>query len=314
MDIVEEAKQELSSKPVAYAEFMLDFKKDANKVYCFFEGYEDRSYYSFRIKSVCYGKEYHDYVCKGKGKLIDLYQLIDNNEVYREGSIGYFVDADFDGITPYSAIYTTPYYSIENFYIVEEAFENILVNEFNISKNCSCFNIAKTLYINLKNNFHEKTLLLNAWLACQSDYRNQNTSSTRLTIDDSLKKVIKNDEFHRIVKPNLTDVDFPIELMTHNGIEAVFDNAPRISKLVIQDKLDEFRKLSGDEIFRGKFELKFLSSFLNRLKEEIANRNSKIFPKKYSTSLRFEYSTSISQLTNNAVTPDCLIKYIQNIK
>lgn len=313
MDIVEEAIQELVSKSVAYADFILDFKKDTNKIYCFFEGDEDRSYYSFRIKSCYYGKDYYDYICKGKGKLINLYKLINRHEAYRESNIGYFVDSDFEGVTPYSAIYTTPCYSIENFYIVEEAFENILVNEFNISKNCECFNISKALYSNLKNKFHEQTVLLNAWLACQTDYRIQNRLSTRLNIDETLKKVIGNEDFHKIVKPNLNEVKFPEVLMSHEGIESVFDSAPKISEIVLQSKLQDFQCCFKDEVFRGKFELKFLTSFLNRLKEEIGKKNSNIFPNKYSTSLRFEYSTSVSQLTNNAITPNCLIEYIKNI-
>jgi len=314
MDIIEEAKKELGSGLVAYTEFVLDFKKNTDNIYCFFEGNEDRSYYSFRTKMIYHKQDNFDYVCKGKGSLIKLYQLINNHSIYSNSNIGYFVDSDFEGKILPETIYTTPFYSIENFYVVEEAFENILVNEFNINRNCECFKKAKVLYINLKDRFHDKIVVLNAWLACQADYRIENSISTRLNIENSLKKVLGNEVFNKIVKPDLVSLNFPDSLISQEDIEAIFSDAPKIEKEVFESKLNHFKELKGEENFRGKFELKFLVSFLNRLKDEIAKRNDSIFPKRYTTSLRFEYVTSVSQLTNDAITPECLIEYIKEIK
>lgn len=314
MDIIEEAKKELGSGLVAYTEFVLDFKKNTNNIYCFFEGKEDRSYYSFRTKMIHHSSPYFDYVCNGKGNLIKLYQLINHHQIYRESNIGYFVDCDFEGKFLSQTIYTTPFYSIENFYVVEEAFENILINEFNINRNCDCFTLAKDIFSDLKNKFHEKILPLNAWLACQTDFRKANGISTRLNIEDSLKTILNSDNFNKVVCPRLNDISFPNELSTHLGIESIFENAPKITLNTFNTKVQEFKSLKGDECFRGKFELKFLISFLNRFKDEIGKRSSSIFPKRYTTSLRFEYVTAVSQLTNDAITPVCLMDYIKNIK
>ena len=61
MDIVEEAKNELGSGLVAYTEFVLDFNKKKDNIYCFFEGKEDRSYYSFRTKMIYHNLQYLRY-------------------------------------------------------------------------------------------------------------------------------------------------------------------------------------------------------------------------------------------------------------
>lgn len=314
MDIVEEAKNELGSGLVAYTEFVLDFNKKKDNIYCFFEGKEDRSYYSFRTKMIYHNLQYFDYVCNGKESLIKLHQLINNHKIYSNSNIGYFVDSDFDGKILPKTVYTTPFYSIENFYVVDQAFENILINEFNISRNCDCFKKAKELFSALKDKFHDNIIFLNSWLACQADYRNKNSLSTRLKIDNTLKSVLGNEDFNKLVKPDLTNLKFPSKLLNQNNIEEIFDDAPKIDKAIFETKLEEFKKLNGDECFRGKFELKFLVSFLNRFKDEIGKRNNSIFPKRYTTTLRFEYVTSVSQLTNNAFTPECLMNYIKNIK
>lgn len=314
MDIIEEAKKELGSGLVAYTEFVLDFKKNKDNIYCFFEGKEDRSYYSFRTKMIYHNEEYYDYVCNGKGSLIKLQTLINNHTIYKNSNMGYFVDSDFEGKVLPNTIYTTPFYSIENFYVVDEAFENILINEFNININCECFNKAKYLYTNLREEFHNNILALNTWLACQNDYRIENNISTRLNIENSLKTILNHEYFNKIVNPDFSTLNFPSELLNQEDIETIFNDSPKIEKSVFELKFNQFKSLKGEESFRGKFELKFLVSFLNRFKDEIGKRKDSIFSKRYTTSLRFEYATSISQLTNNAITPTCLITYIKEIK
>lgn len=314
MSIIQEAKEELNSGLVAYTEFVLDFKKKADNIYCFFEGKEDRSYYSFRTNLIYHNENYFDYICNGKDNVLKLYKLINNHLIYSKSNVGYFVDYDFDGVTLPKEVYTTPYYSIENFYVVDKAFENILINEFNISRKCPCFREAKTKFTVARKKFHQKIIFLNAWLACQNDYRRKKGIKTRLNIEDSLKKVITADDFNKIVSSDLITINFPQQLITQQNIESIFCDSPKIEKTIFERKLLEFKKVKGEEVFRGKFELKFLVSFLNRFKDEIGKRKNSAFQKRYSTPLRFEYVTSISQLTNNAVTPQCLIEYIKAIK
>lgn len=313
-NIIDEAKNELGSALVVYTEFVLDFKKDSETIYCFYEGNEDRSYYSFRIKTLHHTEDFSDYICNGKGNLTKLHTLINKHLVYKNSNIGYFIDKDFDNNDVIEKLYCTPFYSVENFYILDKSYENILINEFNIPKSCNCFEQSMILFKDCKELFHSNIVYLNSWLSCQNDIRISTNMSTRLNIDKTLKTVLPNFSLEKIVNPDLKSLNFPLVLLTQEGIESLFLESPRIAKETYEAKLEIFKKLEGDKYFRGKFELKFLISFLNRFKEEIGKRKDSIFEKRYSSSLRFEYVTSISQLTNNAITPDCLINYIKKIK
>ncbi|RXM41534.1 DUF4435 domain-containing protein [Flavobacterium sp. YO64] len=309
-NIIEIAKKELESNLVAYAEFVLDFNKDLNNIYCFYEGKDDRSYYSFRIKSHNSKYTLYNYTCNGKGNVINLHKTINNHKVYANSTTLYFVDKDYEVNNLDSKIYVTPFYSIENFYVIDEAFENILVNEFKIPKSCESYKQAIELYRNCKEVFHSNIIILNAWLSCQNDYRKENNLNTRLNIEDTLKKFFNFDIFEKIVNTDLKTITFPEELKTQEKIETIFSESPKIATENFNKKLDLFKTVNQSETFRGKFELKFLISFLNKLQDEIGKRKGSIFSKRHSCSLRFEYATSISQLSNNAVNCEQLVKYL----
>lgn len=314
MDIVEQAKEELGSGLVAYTEFVLDFKKESNSIYCFYEGKDDRSYYSFRATLLYDEDNFFDYICNGKENLLKLRQLINNHKIYSNSNIGYFVDMDFEHNLKLDDVYITPYYSVENFFVVDDAFQKILLAEFNMVKSCDSYKKSLELFKKCKNIFHQEISHLNIWLACQADLRIEKGLSTRLKIDEKIKNVFPNDEFDKIVSPNMETINFPNELKNKEEIKKVFTNAPEVTQERFDEKKAYFETLAPEEIYRGKFELRFLISFLNRLQDELGKRKNSIFPKRYSCNLRFEYSTGVSLLTNNAITPKCLKNYILQIK
>ncbi|TXF78842.1 DUF4435 domain-containing protein [Chryseobacterium sp.] len=311
MNIVEESKQELETKLVAYTEFMLDFKKDNNSVYCFYEGKEDRSYYSVRIDLITGSnmQKFH-YTCNGKSNVIGIEKLLKKNSVYSQCNLLYFIDKDFDDNLHISnEIYVTKFYGIENFYSVEESFKNILINEYHISPNDENFSKSLELFKASQNEFHSKLLNINSWLACQADYRNINKTSTRLNIDDSLRTYYSRDIFENCVKSNFS-INLDSDINDISKFSSIFPSAPPISNEIVNAKISLFSSLKYEENFRGKFELKFLVCFLKRFQEDIAQKNSTIFTKRFSSSLRYEYATMISQLSSCAITHDCLKKYI----
>lgn len=312
INIVEEAKQESESKLVAYAEFILDFKKNNNHIYCFYEGIDDRSFYSIRVQlSVSNEKEIFHYNCYGKTNVIDLQKLLSINKIYSESSLVYFVDKDFDKNDCDHRIYITPTYSIENLYSIDDAFKNILVNEYQIGKSSKTYTEAIELYQSTKQNFHNKILFINAFLSCQADLRQTYNLSTRLFIEKSLQKYFSKDIFDKCVTINF-DINLPDDIMSSEGLEKIFNDAQKIPQEQFQDKVTKFQSIDQCTLFRGKFELKFLISFLTRFQGEIAKKSS-IFSSKHTTSLRFEYATAISQLTNSAYTPICLREYLKKL-
>lgn len=309
MNIVEEAISEIESELVAYMEFGLDYRKDSNIIYCFYEGLEDRSFYSHRVKSSFKDHKYLDYITNGKGNLIKLNKLIENHEEYNSSTIAYFVDRDFEPIINNQNIFTTSGYSIENLFFESPTFKNILLNEFGISHRDADFEKCFGIFNTLKHEFLEKSITLNAWLSCQTDIRLASGESTRLKIDDTIKSLLDSP-----IKSDLSSVIYPDSLSSKLGIESLFLTATPIPDDVLNFKIKTFETLNLEENVRGKFLIKFLACFLNRLKEEVGKKKSEIFEKRHVCRLRFEEVTCISQLTNNVETPTELNEYFEYLK
>ncbi|MCW3070446.1 MAG: hypothetical protein JWO44_336 [Bacteroidetes bacterium] len=306
-DVVEYLRQQSTSDCVAYTEFMLHYKKDEDALYCFFEGFEDRTYYPIRIKNISNAANYYDYVCGGKHAVLKVHSLIKANSYYQNVKTGFFVDKDFDSYSLSSEVYITPTYSIENLYCNKTVLEDIIRSEFKMNSSEKDFENCISMYIELQNRFNQEILFFNAWLACQADYRNENNLSTRLNIDKKIKTI-----FEKIISPNMSEIKSFSEIQTQADIENIFPDSPSIEKEKLDTKIIYFKTVNHPEIFRGKFQLKFLESFLCRL-QSIFGIDCSPFEKKHSCSLRFEYPTLCSSLSQYATTTDCLKSYIKSV-
>jgi hypothetical protein len=299
--------EESVSECVAYTEFMLHYRKEDDILYCFFEGHEDRTYYSIRIKNISRANSYTDFVCGGKDQVLKVHGLIKSNKHYSSAKTSFFVDSDFDNGTYSSDIYVTPTYSIENLYCLQKSFENILVSEFKMSLGDTDFTKCVTSFLNLQKKFNEEILLFNAWLACQADYRNTHRTSTRLNIDKKTKVI-----FDKVVLPDLSSVKSFTEVQSKTAIESIFTDSPVISQEALDKKCFEFKSVQHIERFRGRFQIRFLESFLCRL-QSISGLSCNPFNKKYSCSLHFEHATICSALSQYAETTSCLKKYVLHV-
>lgn len=306
-DIVDTLREEATSDCVAYAEFMLQYKRGEDKLYCFFEGNEDRTYYTIRIETISTTTSFCDFICGGKNEVFKVHDLIKSNIHYKDVKTGFFIDLDFDNLEISQSIYQTPYYSIENFYCTKEAFEKVILAEFNMKRTENDFNKCVENYLSLQESFCRETLLFNAWLSCQADIRNSTQSSTRLKIDSKVKAV-----FDKIVSPDLTSIKSFDEIKGKIKIEQIFENAPGVQDEVLHTKQQLFETINPIMFFRGKFMLRFLESYLCRL-QSIFGLSTSPFEKKYSCSLRVEYNTLCSSLSQYACTPNCLKEYIVRI-
>lgn len=309
-NLIDRLRSESTSEHVAYTEFITSYKKNSDVLYCFFEGKEDKRYYNIRIEQTTL-KKIKSFTCYGKDKVIATYNLINQRKEYSNVKILYFIDKDFDfSKSILEDIYRTPYYSIENFYCGQKTIEKVLEAEFDLSRDDNNFKIIMKIFKKLQSSFHKDILLLNSWLACQYDIRKKQKNKTYLHIDDKLDKYFKN-----IVNDNLSSISNFQELKDHNFIETVlFPEAPKVSKKILNRKIARFKKIEGYKYFRGKFEIKFIISFLFRLQSEIGKKNSAVFSKKCSCNLRFEYSTSISLLSQYSETPSSLNHYLNNFR
>jgi len=305
---------EANSRQTFFTLFVQSYKEDARNLYCFYEGKDDTKYYRIRIENISENNNIEWFHCEGKDNLLETYEMIKNLEDYYDlNKLLFFVDKDFSNHIQNEHIYCTPHYSIENFYTQREVVEKIFQDEFKLLKNSKLnkdYKKALEKYDELLLKFHNGTLFLNAWLACQNDKRTENKEKHRLNIDDKLKNYFSN-----IVSTDLQSISDFSDLKNIKSLKNIFPRAYDISETEMNVKLEEFKSKDGTKFFRGKLELKFLVSFLKRIKDELGKRNSKIFSQRYSgISINIEFSSAISSLSQYAITPDCLKKYLRKYK
>lgn len=307
MDLVDKLRQEASSGHVAYTEFILKLKKRSDCLFCFFEGKDDYKYYGIRIESTT-KRDFEVIDCGGKEHVIAVKDLLSSKKEYRNILKGFFIDQDYDEYKSFKNIYCLPSYSIENQYSQLHVLQKILKNEFSLQEDDEDFQKVCNLFGNLQEEFHNKTKLINAWLACQNDKRNLSKTKTYLRIDTTIGHF-----FNSIVNENL-ELEFDFSgLDSLDKIQAFFPLAPIITQQEIDDKLNYFSSKNLNQVFRGKFELKFLINFLDKLKSEICKKKPHLFNKKHKCNLRFEYSNGLTNLSIYANTPGCLYIYLENL-
>lgn len=287
---------------VAYSEFMNSYRKEENSVYFFCEGNDDKKYYSSAIeKNSQYGRDnIKSYSCGGKDEVIKLEKQIVSIKAYSNEKVLFFVDRDFDDNTNISTnIYVTNYYSIENYYTSINTFKEILKYEYDIGENTEDFNNAVSSFNVTKERFHNEITLLNAFLACQADYRNQTQQTTRLDIEKSLNRHFSGaDCFDKVVNSDFS-INFNQDLTSIHKVRQIFCKAPNIEDNEINDKVTSFNQQNKSEVFRGKFEIKFFISFLKRLKEQIGCK------------IDINKDNFSTILLGYVYTPNCLKNYIK---
>lgn len=310
---IEQMRQSRESYSVAYQKFMLNYKKYNH--HCFFEGKDDPKYYYIRVKNIIINN-FSYYICNGKDNVIKINNIIKKN--YPNTKSMYFIDKDFSNRDLNSDnidnVYITPCYSIENFYTNEEFIKEVLKNEFMIDEYDDDFNMIINVFKKLQKEFHKKTIILNAWLASYNDKLEQNNSQEikRLNIDDKIKPILKNP-----VLPELKGIKNLDKINEKSKIDNIFKvDSNLITEEDITKKVKFFKNIGNFEcFFRGKFELIFIVSFLEKLKQEVTKKNNRAFNlKKRKCDVEFKFNNILSSLTQYAKTPICLINFLEKNK
>ena len=308
MNLVDKLREESSSEHVAYTEFILKLKRKTDRLFCFFEGKNDIKYYGIRIKNITH-QDFEYINCEGKENVIKVYELISKKPEYENIKTSYFIDSDYQAPLEITNIYCLPSYSIENQYVKKSVLKNILNSEFSLDDEDIDFKKVLTLYDSLSSKFHEESTPINAWLACQSDKRIENGIKTHLKIDSTIGSYFKT-----LIKSKMSEISDLSDLKSWSKINSMFPKSLPLTEDEINVKIDSFKKIDQSNYFRGKFELAFFIDFLSKLQSEICSKSSTIFKSKLRCSLRFEYSTALTNLSIYAETPVSLILYLEKYK
>jgi hypothetical protein len=298
MNVEEMRRAREESANVAYMIFNKHVREGKFGLFCFFEG-KDSPYYVLRIRMI-YNGNYYPITCLGKSKVLKVNELIQYHREYDGFKTAFFIDKDFDTSVMNPKIYETPYYAIENFYTNPSVFAEILKSELGFTEVDEDFKKCAQLYKDLQKAFHEAVTLFNAWYACLIHLRNTTHQQTGVSLgEDPIPK-----EFVTIALTGVSN-NYNMDIL-----RAKYPDSLSIDNQTVEAKISEFSTQNKGKIFRGKFEIGFMLRILTDLIQD--SKTNKMFiskPVKYNIT----NTQAISQFSQYAETPDCLITYLQKV-
>lgn len=261
---------------------------------CFYEGY-DYPYYNLRLNKYYTWWEFHSIQCQWKNKVLEMFKWINKDWSYNKSKIAFFVDKDFDKSIKwrYANIYETPCYSIENLYCWIDSLKQILIHKFNIYAHSTNYNAILAKYLELEEQFLEKSLCFNAWYKIQKNKWNKKISISNLSII-----------------PKYIDISFNGIIKKYNESDLCIDYPEYISYIPNELSISEqeLRKLWLIYSLRWKFNLKFFLKFIELLVMD--SKNKKTYIKK-PVIFNIDWTEKLSILWAFSITPPCLIDFIK---
>lgn len=304
MSRVQILKDSRQSPSVKFLEFTRVVSKD--KVAIMFEG-EDAKYYSIRINAIHPDLQWASINCGGKDNVLQLREDIRNHPNYYNAPCLFFVDSDFDNneeIANLTDLYLTPCYSIENLYFTESAFTRILDSEFKVSETnerANDFQKALSTYRNTKEEYLSKISGFNYLIKEIRRIENEGSSTGKLHIN--------NLSFNKLLKVDLDKVD---KIYNENQPEVIFPKIKPNLDIKLSNSRDYFSNISLELWFRGKQHLEFFRNFLVHLINDINSKTErKVFSTKSRVGLNLTTDNCVSDLSQYADTPPCLINFLK---
>lgn len=294
----QQMREERTVFEAVYMKLIGDKKYYTTHAFCFYEG-EDGKYYNWRIKQKIV--DIITYSVENKNGVLNLLKLVRRTQSLDNVCMMFFVDRDYDEIElPIDEdLYITPCYSIENFYIHKECLKEILQSEFNINptdSDCaqciSIFELREKEFNDLMLDFNSLVYLrtLKNIPNSKCPFNNIKTSQIAEVTLESAKISAKYSKTIKKIKDAL------------EATEEEITGAKRALK--------ERGKYSWN--FRGKNQLDFFIVYIEELKKK--NKAGDFFSFKHhcvDVDLR---NNRLSQLSQYAITPPCLNKFIERHK
>ncbi len=290
---------------VIYTKFSLEQSKHRDCLFCFYEG-EDSKYYNSRIMQYT-GYDYQDivsYNCHGRKDVLRVRDMIEKENAYDEVNKVFFIDRDY---LPYETIsenvYQTPCYSIENFYTSTECFSRMLCVEFGLNVIEDDHRKCVNDYALRQKEFHRETLLLNAWLSCQRKLEKELGRSGVKLSNFKIKKLFNKIEIDCI------EVKQPID---KEIVESEFPDHLEVEDERLNAEIAYFNENDEQQLFRGKFELKFMCLMIESLRNK--KSDCTYFSDKLVSVCIDPNCNTLSELSKYADTPVDLIHFLENHK
>jgi len=296
VSLIEKLDKESECIEVLYQQYIQNRSK--YEVFIFFEGNDDYKYYHVRVDPFIIDKKNRHYVCEGKNNVISLHEMIETQTQKDEKEkLLYFVDRDFDKNDGLSDdIYITPVYSIENFYISDKAFANIITGEMCFSGELlgddkTDFESALNYLKKSRDEIIESIIYVNAWYYLQKRKCNCN---------EKYPKLHEIKDFKKIEGLNCSE---QLKKLVPNAIEVSVDEMNEVLNLIRSNPV---------KYIRGKYFEHAMPIFFKRIFQDSCKKKDRIyFIKKRRVNMNIGTENMISVLSQYAETPGCLMEYLK---
>lgn len=308
MNRVEQMQKQGLSYSVKFIEMTRIYSKDNSTLICIFEG-KDEKYYSNRLNSFKGQGCWSGINTGGRLPVLELTEKIDKHPVYSKISYAGFIDRDYEDwfINPNpNKIYVTPCYSIENLYVTENCFKQILSAEFDITEfneNKDDFIKCLDVFKDRLNEFIDGVESFNLWVKAHRIMKRDDVKVRSLNLGNINTK--------DIVKTNIND---SIVVYDPNNPLSIFKDLSDFNFSVdaIEEANNSFKNIDKSYFFRGKQQIDFMRELLLKLKSDRTSKNPQFFSKKGSVSIGISKDNAISELSQYADTPCCLVNFIKS--
>ena len=312
MKRIEKLRNETMQAIPVFEEFkktIISSAKKKKKIYCFYEGHTDLSYYLSRIHNI--GLKEESFPCKNKKNVLKVHQYINDyqSDLFESFNIAYFIDLDYDKLINIDLhndclkrdnLYITDCYAIENYYTSIKSFKKILRYHYNLNKHDKKYLQLIRIFKERRVDFQNKVIYFNSFIACYKLFYSENKELFT-------KEIIYND----IKITNLFNISFTS--ITTNDKYNIFIEKHKsyIDSSILSEfntKVDLFcEELKNNKCYlRGKFEFEFITKFLFLINNDIID-----FEK---INFHFQEKYALSIFSNTAYTPKSLHRFISKYK
>lgn len=261
-------------------------------LYCFVEGH-DLPYYSVRVEAIasmsCYCID-----SGGKKNVVAINKFLRKKEEYSKYKKLYMVDKDYDDNSKLDeSIYVTPYYSVENFYCVNNIVDKLFCMSPDDSKYDECHSYIKEKYFQ----FVSAISLFCIWYYSIKEYERNNKTILNIELDENMNSRFFNyivDEQDIVINANYSLDDINNYYNTSISLHDIEANSNFINEYNI----------------RGKYLFQFFEKLLTYFNMDSNKKGPhKFFNKPLAINL--DRKKMMSTLNCIAITPKELNEYIQ---
>lgn len=256
----------LTAPTVSLHDFLLQVNPREKTIHSFFEGKTDESFYGTfirRIKKT--GCKLKTYICGNKDSVYFQFDKLAGRRL-RNQQLLFFVDKDLEDIIPNErtcddSIYTTDYYSIENYMVNKVMLEQIWAEIFRQSSGHEPYDLLCDKFSKALLDFHEFMVIVMSWILYHGR-NHQYDRKGKLKLDCvKLKKIYKIDrELNFSLNVSVDEIVKILDEQTKNKTYSFIWNGYK------ESLADELKQYDRKCFVRGHFELEFFVYFISSLR------------------------------------------------